>query len=145
MASRRTYWAAHSSPMGKEQEAVTLTNFVTGVAGPPNIVKSYKPPAGSDLHIVSIGISVEPTPTKAASGRLEMREGVRVTGEVFWTQQLQAAANGNSASETFTFPEGTFVIPSGQPFCFSVKTGATSTKIHFVAVGYLEPHSMDPG
>jgi hypothetical protein len=141
MASGRTYWAAHSSPEAFVDTAVANTNFVVGFSTHPQVRTSYAPPTGEDLHIVSIGMSVEPTTTKA-QGRLEMREGASEGGDVFWTLQLQTAANGNSASEAFSFPEGTFVIPGGQRFCFSVKTGSQSTKIHFVAVGYLQPRTV---
>jgi hypothetical protein len=59
----------------------------------------------------------------------------------FWSYVLVAAPNGDSPSEAFSFPEGMFVIPAGQEFCFTVKTGETQTTIHFVAVGYLESHT----
>ena|SRR5215211_1022674 len=150
MASSRTYWAAHGSPPAKVKEDVAPMRFVTGVAGSPDTAKSYKPPADKDLHIVSIGMSVEPAAQKV-NGRVQMRKGkfdpeppapAPAPREVpFWSYPLVAAANGDSASEVFSFPEGTFVIPAGQEFCFTVKTGDTPTTIHFVAVGYLEPRT----
>jgi hypothetical protein len=74
MASSRTYWAAHGSPPAKVKEDVAPMRFVTGVAGSPDTAKSYKPPADKDLHIVSIGMSVEPAAQKV-NGRVQMRKG----------------------------------------------------------------------
>jgi len=146
MASSRTYWAAHGSPPAKVKEAVAPTRFVTGVAGAPDTRTSYKLLADQELHIVSIGMSVEPAAQKV-NGRVQMRKGefdpdppapAPAPHEVpFWSYVLVAAANGDSPSEVFSFPEGTFVIPAGQEFCFTVKTGDTPTTIHFVVVGYL--------
>jgi hypothetical protein len=141
MAPGRTYWAAHSSPESTVDEAVAETNFVVGFERSPNVRDSYRPPAGQDLHIVSIGMSVEPSAQRGINGRLRMREGAGIDGDVFWTHVLVALAESGSSSEVFSFPEGTFVIPSGRQFCFTAKTGQSPGRIHFVANGYLEPRT----
>jgi hypothetical protein len=140
MAPRRTYWAAHGSPKSKVEETVADTNFVTGFDSFDSD-NSYKPPANQDLHIVSIGMSVEPNPPKGINGRLRMRKGATTGQSVLWTHVLVATADGGSSSEVFSFPEGTFVIPSGQEFCFTTKTAQSPGTIHFVVNGYLEPRT----
>jgi hypothetical protein len=141
MAPRRTYWAAHGSPEAVEPEKVSETNFVVGFDGSPDVTDSYTPPANQDLHIVSIGMSVEPNTPRGINGRLRMRKGAGITRAVFWTHVLVALPDSGSSSEVFSFPEGTFVIPAGQKFCFTAKTAASPGKIHFVANGYLEPRT----
>lgn len=140
MASRRTYWAAHSSPQATVEEKVADTNFVAGFDS-FNIDNSYTPPADQDLHIVSIGMSVEPNPPKGINARLRMRKGATTSKSVLWTHVLVATAESGSSSEVFSFPERTFVIPAGQEFCFTAKTGQSPGRIHFVVNGYLEPRT----
>ena len=90
MAPRRIYWAAHSSPESTVDETVAETNFVVGFDGSPDVTDSYTPPANQDLHIVSIGMSVEPGAQRGINGRLRMRKGAGINRAVFWTYLLVA-------------------------------------------------------